>query len=321
MMLVTLDEIYAARERLRPVITRTRLFPAGTDGASVNVYVKPESFQPIGSFKLRGAYNKVAALVEQGRPAGIVAHSSGNHAQGVAYAARALGLPSVIVMPNNAPPIKVDATRALDAEIVFYDVATQTREQVTEQIIAERGWALVHPFADPLIIAGQGTIGLEIFEDFPDVEQVIVPIGGGGLISGVAAAIKHLNPAVKVIGVEPELAADARDSFVQGRVVAWAAADTNRTIADGTRTLSVGAINLEHMQAHVDAVLTVSEDDIRAAVRRLALNVKLVTEPSGALPFAAWIGQREKLPVQRNTVMVLSGGNIDPALLAEIVGR
>ncbi len=314
MSLVTLEQIYQARERLRGVTVHTRLFPC--DGA----YLKPESFQPIGSFKLRGAYNKTAALVEHERPTGIVAHSSGNHAQGVAYAAQKLGLPAAIVMPNNAPQIKVEATRSYGAEIIFYDVATERREIVTQRIMEDRaGWMLVHPFNDPLIIAGQGTIGLEIFEDFPDVEQVIVPIGGGGLISGVATAIKSLKPNVKVIGVEPELAADAQQSLREGQVVEWTAADTNRTIADGVRTVSVGQLNYEHIRAYVDTIITVSEAEIRAAVRRLALTAKLVIEPSGAIPFAVWMAHRAQLPVQQNTALVLSGGNIDPKLLAEIV--
>ncbi len=314
MTLVTLEQIYEARERLRGITTHTRVFPV--DGA----FVKPESFQPIGSFKLRGAYNKIASLVEAERPAGIITHSSGNHAQGVAYSAKQLGLPAVIIMPNNAPPIKVEATRSYGAEIVFLDPATERREIVTQRIMDQRpGWVLVHPFNDPQIIAGQGTIGLEIFEDFPDVEQVIVPIGGGGIISGVATAIKSLKPTVKVIGVEPELAADAQQSVREGHVIEWAATDTNRTIADGVRTVSIGPLNYEHISAYVDKIVTVSEAEIRAAVRRLALQGKLVIEPSGAIPFAVWQAHRDELPVQQNTVLVLSGGNIDPKLLAEIV--
>lgn len=312
MTLITLDHIYQARERIRGVALHTPLLPF--DGAAL----KPESFQPIRSFKLRGAFNKMTALLETERPPGIIAQSSGNHAQGVAFSAQKLGLPAVIVMPNNTPPVKLDATRSYGAEIIFYDVATEKRDDVVRRIMEERaGWKLVHPFNDALVIAGQGTIGLEIFEDFPEVEQVIAPIGGGGLISGVATAIKSLNPAVKVIGVEPELAADAYESFRAGRVIEWTAADTNRTIADGTRTLSIGALNYEHIRAYVDDVVTVSEAEIRAAVRRLALDAKLVIEPSGALPFAAWL--RGDLPVKRHTALVLSGGNIDPKLLAEIV--
>jgi threonine dehydratase len=312
MTLITLDQIYQARERLRGVTLHTPLLPF--DGTAL----KPESFQPIRSFKLRGAFNKSAALVEQQRPPGIVAHSSGNHAQGVAFSAQKLGLPAVIVMPNNTPPIKLEATRAYGAEIIFYDVATERRDIVTRRIMEERpGWMLVHPFNDEQVIAGQGTIGLEIFEDFPEVEQVIVPIGGGGLLSGVATALKSLKPSVKVIGVEPELAADAQQSLREGRVVEWAAADTNRTIADGVRTIGVGALTFEHICAYVDEIVTVSEAEIRAAVRRLALDAKLVIEPAGALPLAAWL--RGGLPVSRHTTLVLSGGNIDPKLLAEIV--
>ena len=314
MTLVNLEQIYQARERLRGVILHTPLLPHH------GVFLKPESFQPIGSFKIRGAFNKTAALAEQ-NPAGIIAHSSGNHAQGVAFAAQKLGLPAVIVMPTNAPAVKVEATRSYGAEIIFYDVATEKRDVVSKRVEDERpGWALVHPFNDEYVIAGQGTIGLEIFEDFPDVEQVIVPIGGGGLASGVATALKCLKPSVKVIGVEPELAADARESLAQGRVVEWAATDTNRTIADGVRTVSIGALTFAHLQAYIDEIITVSEAEIREAVRRLALDAKLVIEPAGAIPYAVWFSQRDQLPVKRNTVLVLSGGNIDPKLLASIVG-
>lgn len=309
--MITLDDLYQARIRLQGVAFHTPLLPL----TNTSAFLKAESFQPIGSFKIRGAYNRIAALMEQ-NPSGVIAYSSGNHAQGVAYSAQKLGLPATIVMPNNAPKIKIDATRAYGAEVVLYDPATEKREEVTERLMQGQSWILVPPFDDPYVIAGQGTIGLEIFEDFPEVEQVIVPIGGGGLISGVATALKSLKPTVKVIGVEPELAADAQQSLQTGQIVEWTSEQTARTIADGVRTLHVSDLTFAHIQQYVDQIVTVSEAEIRDAVRRLALDAKLIIEPSGALSYAAWL----KSAQQSNTVLVLSGGNIDPALLTQILG-
>jgi threonine dehydratase len=312
--LITLDDLYAARQRLRGVALHTPILPHPTEG----VYLKPESLQPIGSFKIRGAYNRIAALVEaQHQPSGIIAYSSGNHAQGVAYAAQKLGLPATIVMPENAPAVKIAATRGYGATVVLYDPATEKREEVAARLIQGESWVLVPPFDDPYVIAGQGTIGLEIFEDFPQVEQVITPIGGGGLISGVATALKSLKPGVRVIGAEPELAADVQQSFQQGKITPWTAAQTGRTIADGVRTLSPSPLTFAHIQQSVDQIVTVSEAAIRAAVRSLALDAKLVIEPSGALGLAAWQSDTvDRLP---NTVLVLSGGSIDPATLAALI--
>jgi threo-3-hydroxy-L-aspartate ammonia-lyase len=312
--MITLQDIYAARERLRGVALHTPLIPLYDD----NCYFKPESFQPIGSFKIRGAYNRIAALMKQ-KPSGVIAYSSGNHAQGVAYSAQKLGLPATIVMPQNAPAVKIEATRAYGAKVVLYDPAVEKREEIAEKLMRGQDWVLVPPFDDPFVIAGQGTIGLEIFEDFPDVEQVIVPIGGGGLISGVATALKSLKPDVKIIGVEPEFAADAQESFRTGQVVAWTASQVARTLADGVRTLFISELTFAHIKKYVDDVITVSEGAIREAVRRLTLEHRLVIEPSGALPYAAWLDNRSTLPVNQNTVFVLSGGSVDPETLSEII--
>lgn len=310
--MITLDDLYAARGRLQGVSRHTPLLPF--DGA----YLKPESLQPIGSFKVRGAYNRIAAaMTADPTLTGVIAYSSGNHAQGVAYAAQRLGLSATIVMPNNAPEVKIHATRAYGGQVVFYDPLSEQRESVTERLREGQPWVLVPPFDDPEVIAGQGTIGLEIFEDFPNVRQVIVPIGGGGLISGVATALKSLNPAITVIGVEPELAADAAESLQMGMIQAWTAAQTGRTIADGVRTLQLSHLTFEHVQQYVDRIVTVSENAIRAATRRLALEAKLVVEPSGALALAAWhSGAIEQHP---ESILILSGGNIDPRLLIEIL--
>lgn len=267
---------------------------------------------------MRGAYNKIASLSDEERARGVIAYSSGNHAQGVAYAARALRTKAVIVMPGNAPAIKLEATAGLGAEIVKVGSGSVERQQKAEELAAQRGYAIVPPYNDEKIIAGQGTIGLEILEEVPDVETVLVPVGGGGMISGVAAAIKLSKPSVKVIGVEPALAADAQASFRAGKVVNLPAEDVTRTIADGLRTQSIGAINFEHIRKFVDDIVTVSEDEIREAMKRLAQNPKTVAEPSGAVAVAGFLFRGKELPRATVHVAVISGGNIEPRMLAEI---
>jgi threonine dehydratase len=236
----------------------------------------------------------------------------------VAYAARALSVKAVIVMPGNAPAIKREATAGLGAELVLVGPGSMERMQKAEQLAAEHGYVIVPPYNDEYIIAGQGTIGLEILEDLPKVEMVLVPVGGGGLISGVAAAIKLSRPEVRVIGVEPEVAADARASFKLGKLVELAADEVSRTLADGLRTQSIGPINFEHIQKYVDDIITVSEEEIYAAARRLAANPQTVAEPSGAVAVAGFLFRASELPKTTNNVAVISGGNIEPALLAEL---
>ena len=282
------------------------------------LYLKPENLQPIGAFKLRGAYNKVASLSEEERARGVITYSSGNHAQGVAYAARALGVKAVIVMPNNAPPIKREATAALGAEIVFVGPGSLERQLKAEELAAEHGYAIVPPYDDEKIIAGQGTMGLEILEDLPGVETVIVPVGGGGMISGIATAIKLSKPSINVIGAEPELAADAQASLKAGKIVQLEADQVTRTMADGLRTQSIGKANFEHMRRYVDDIVTVSEEEIRETVRRLASDPRTRAEPSGAVALAAFLFHPEELPKTVVNVVVISGGNIEPQLLAEL---
>jgi len=248
----------------------------------------------------------------------VIAYSSGNHAQGVAYAARALGVKAVIVMPRNAPAIKLDATSALGADLVLVGPGSEERRIKAEELAAEKGYAVVPPYNDERIIAGQGTIGLEILEDLPEVEMVLAPVGGGGMISGVATAIKLSKPSVKVIGAEPALAADAQASLRAGKIVEASAEEVTRTLADGLRTQSIGAINFEHIRKYVDDIVTVSEDEIREAMRLLARNPKTVAEPSGAVSVAAYLFHREELPKTKINVAVISGGNIEPEMLAEI---
>ena len=292
-------------------------YPQPLDGRTL--YLKPESFQPIGAFKIRGAYNKIAGLTMEQRSHGVITYSSGNHAQGVAYAARELGAKAVIVMPNNAPKIKVEATRALGAEIVFVGPGSHERKAKAEELAAQHHYQVIPPYNDEKIIAGQGTIALEILEDLPDVETVLCPCGGGGLMSGVSAGLKLSNPKINVVGVEPELANDAQQSLRAGHIVELPAEQVSRTVADGLRTQSIGEINFQHISQYVDNIVTVTEDEIRAAVRRLALEAKLIVEPSGAVTFAAFLFHADQLRATKNNAIVISGGNISPELLAEIV--
>jgi len=285
---------------------------------SRKLYLKCENLQPIGAFKLRGAYNKIASFSEEERRRGIITYSSGNHAQGVAYAARAMGAKAVITMPVNAPAIKREATAALGAEIILAGLTGVDRQIKAEELAARYGYVIVPPFNDEKIIAGQGTVGLEIVEDLPEVETVLVPIGGGGLISGVAAAVKLSKPQVKVIGVEPALGADAQASLRAGKIVEFPAEQVTQTIADGLRSQFVGEINFEHIRAYVDDIIAVSEDEIREATRRLAENPKTTAEPSGAVAVAAFLFHGDELPQTKINVAVISGGNIDPQMLAEI---
>jgi threonine dehydratase len=250
----------------------------------------------------------------------VIAYSSGNHAQGVAYAARALGVKAVIVMPERAPAIKREATAALGAELVLVGPSSEERRIKAEELAAAKGYVVVPPYNDEKIIAGQGTIGLEVLEDLPDVETVIVPVGGGGIISGVSTAIKLSRPQVKVIGAEPALAADAQASLRAGKIVEITAEETTRTMADGLRTQSIGPINFEHIRKYVDDIVTVSEEEISQAMRRLAGNPKTVAEPSGAVSVAAFLFHRQELPRTLVNVAIISGGNIEPQMLKAIMG-
>ena len=311
--LVGLDAIRAAADRLVGVTLRTPLVAFGPPER--RTFLKAESLQPIGAFKLRGAYATVAGLSPEQLARGVITYSSGNHAQGVARAARLVGAPAVVVMPSDAPAIKRDRVAADGAEIVVVGTASDERQQVAESIAADRGLAIVPPYDDDRIIAGQGTVGLEIVTDLPDVAAVLVPIGGGGLASGVAAAVKALRPATRVIGVEPELAADARESLERDEIVRWPAERVSRTVADGTRTQSIGQRPFEHLRVLLDSIVAVSEAEIAAGVRLAAERSRLVVEPSGALGIAAlaFHAREARLdPREGPIVAVVSGGNVDP---------
>jgi threonine dehydratase len=312
-VLVTLEEIRAAAEILRGIAVRTPLVPFGRPER--RHWLKAESLQPIGAFKLRGAYVAAALLTPEERRRGLITYSSGNHAQGVARAARLFGVPAVIVMPSDAPAVKRARVEADGAQVVIVGTASEERRRVAEEFAAARGLAIIPPYDDRRIVAGQGTTGLEIAEDMPEVAAVLVPIGGGGLAAGVAAAITALVPDARLIGVEPELAADARDSLAQDRIVAWPPELVSRTIADGTRTQSIGRLNFAHLREQLDAVITVSEAEIAAAVRLGAEEARLVVEPSGALPIAAMrfhAAEAGLAGLDGPIVGVISGGNVDP---------
>jgi threonine dehydratase len=301
--MISLDDIRSAATVIAPHVVRTPLLPFGSG------WLKPESLQPIGAFKLRGALNALARL--ENRSNGVVAYSSGNHAQAVAFAARLHGVPAAIVMPSNTPVVKIEATKALGAEVFI--VGITERVERAEALVAERGAALIPPFDHPDVIAGQGTIGLEILEDLPSLDAVVVPMSGGGLISGVATAVKALKPEVRVIGAEPALAADIAASLKAGRLIRWDPVERAQTVADALRD-EPSELTWEHISKLVDDVITVSEDEILAAVADLARRARLIAEPSGAVAVAA----QAKLG---GGVAVVSGGNIDPALLAQLSAR
>ena len=305
---------------LEGVAHRTPLVRFGS--ADSRQWLKAESLQPIGAFKIRGAYVAIASLSEQERARGIITYSSGNHAQGVARAARLLGAPAVVVMPTDAPRIKADRVQADGAEIVWVGPSSEERQRVAEELAARRGLSIIPPFDDDRIIAGQGTVGLEIVEDLQYVGAVLVPIGGGGLGSGVAAAVRALVPTARIIGVEPELAADARESLAVGSIVTWPAEQVSKTIADGTRTTHIGQRTFAHLSAFLDAIVTVSEGEIAAAVRLIAEECRLVAEPSGALAAAAMRYRATEAglgEVDGAIVGVISGGNVDPEMYRELL--
>jgi threonine dehydratase len=311
---VSLADVEDAARRLEGVAVRTPLLRLPLDA---EVWLKPESLQRTGSFKLRGAYNALASTPRPRIARGVVADSSGNHAQGVAAAASLLGVPATIVMPENAAPVKVERTAAWGAEIVRCASSSDERRRIAAELRDERGLEYIPPFDDARIIAGQGTVGLEIAQALPRVRTVVVCIGGGGLMAGVATAVRALCPEARIVGVEPELAADAQQSLREGRIVSWAAEDVSRTICDGVRTQALGRLTFAAISALVDEIVTVSDDAVVGAMRRLALDAKLLVEPTGALTLAAL--ESGAVAAEGPTVLVVSGGNVDPAAAAAVL--
>jgi threonine dehydratase len=313
MKLVTLDDIRSAATRIRPHVVRTPLLPARWGDSERPLWIKPENLQAIGAFKVRGAFNAIGAVKDTASD--VVAYSSGNHAQAVAYAAAEFGLLAHIVMPEETPDVKVQATRDLGARVVLS--AAGQREAVAEQLRDETGGVMIPPFDHPDVIAGQGTIGLEIAEDLPTVRNVLIPVSGGGLASGIGTAIRALCPDAKIYGVEPELAADTAHSLREGRRVDWSIEDRNRTIADGLRS-QPSELTFAHLRHVLDGMITVSEAEIRSAVRELAFRARLVSEPSGAVTLAAY---RRGATPPGATVLILSGGNVEPQLFQQILAE
>jgi len=335
--LITLADILAARDRIASVAVRTPLVPLSRERLRAagfaeltehgpEIYLKDESTQPIKSFKLRGAFNKIAQLSPEELSRGVITYSSGNHAQGVAYSARALGGKAVIVMPSNSPQIKIDATRALGAEIVTVGPASTDRKLKAEELAAKHGYTIIPPYDDPAIIAGQATCGLEILEQLPDVDLVLSPVSGGGLLSGTATAVKLISADQNrttplVFGCEPELAGDSKVSFDTRTLVEWPAEKTTRTLCDGLRTQSLGQRNFEHILQFVDGIVTVSEDEIRTALKIMLAASDITPEPSGAVTLAAALFHAREFPGISHTskiAAIVSGGNLDPALRSQL---
>jgi threonine dehydratase len=317
-MLVTLADVQTAADHIAGVAVRTPLIASPS---WPGFWLKPENLQPVGAFKVRGAVHAVACLPDGARANGVITHSSGNHGQALAYAARRAGMPCVVVMPDVSPTVKVEAVRRMGAEVELVPFAQRWAR--TDAIATSRGMTIIPPFDHADVIAGQGTVGLEIMADAPDVAAILVPVGGGGLASGVATVAKALSPRTRVIGVEPELAADAVDSLAAGRVVVWPLDQTVRTVADGLRT-NLSELTLAHLTAHLDGIVTVTEAEILSTVGSLARTARLVAEPSGAVAPAAWLHHadqvRERFGLKDGPVVaVVSGGNLDPAVLAAAI--
>jgi threo-3-hydroxy-L-aspartate ammonia-lyase len=309
------EQVREARHRIEKYVRRT---PCLTTDLDADLRLKPECFQVTGSFKPRGAFNAVLSqMAREPRPAGVIAVSSGNHAQAVALAARTVGVPALILIPEDANPAKVAATRALGAEVIQEGITFANREERLQQVMAERGYSLVHPFDDWDVIHGQGTAAMELLEDAPDLEVIATPVGGGGLLSGTAIVAKAHNPGMKVVGIEPANADDAYQSWKAGSIRSLAGAPS--TLADGVRTTAIGRRNFEVMFANelVDEIVTVTEDEIASGVRIAWTRLRIALEPTGALPLAAYLAG--KLPRGR-AGMILSGGNANLGTVAKLLG-
>ena len=315
---ISLADVRQAADRLRGIANHTPVVTSRTVDALVGaqVFFKCENLQRGGAFKFRGAYNRLAALTAEQRARGVVAFSSGNHAQGVALAARELGVPATVVMPTDAPALKLAATRGYGAEVVNYDRLTEDREDIARRLAQERGLTLVPPYDHPLIMAGQGTAALELVEEVGSLDWLLAPVGGGGLLSGSVIAATGLLPAINVVGVETETSNDWVLSLAAGEPVRIAPPET---IADGMRTQQPGALTFPIVQKLAHQVTTVTDDEVKQAMRFLLLRMKLLVEPTGAVPFALLLSGRLDVRGQRVGV-ILSGGNADPALVAEVLG-
>ncbi len=312
--MINIDDIKQAQNRIEGFIYKTPLIKLPLEE---EVFAKAENMQKTNSFKIRGAFNFLASLSADERAKGVTAPSSGNHAQALACAANYFGVAAAIAIPHNAPPIKVEATKAWGAEVKRCGGSTLERRAAAQYFVDTRGYHYVPPFDHELTIAGQATIGLEILEDMPDVKNILVPTGGGGLLAGIALAVKSLNKDIKVYGVEPELAADVTESYQKGRRILWPAEKTTSTIADGVRTQQVGELNFEIIKKHVDGFFTASEDEIVEAARFYLHKAKIMLEPTGALTLAAYLANKSQ--IKAKTVLLVSGGNFSPEFLKQLI--
>lgn len=312
-----LQDFTTAREHLQKVLLPTHLIysPIFSEESQNQIYIKPENLQKTGAFKIRGAYNKINKLTEEEKKCGVIASSAGNHAQGVAYAARELGIKAVIVMPKTTPLIKVQSTKKYGAEVVLYGDVYDDAYQKAKELEAQEGYVFVHPFDDIDVLEGQGTIALEILEEMPDAEVIVVPIGGGGLISGIAAAAKMIKPDIKIIGVEPSGAASATEALKKNKVVTLPEANT---IADGTAVKRIGDLTFNCIKQYVDEVVTVDDYELTEAFLLLAEKHKIIAENSGILPLAALKKLSER---GKKVVPVVSGGNIDVLMISSMIGK
>lgn len=312
-----LQDFTTAREHLQKVLLPTHLIysPIFSEESGNQIYIKPENLQKTGAFKIRGAYNKINKLTEEEKKRGVIASSAGNHAQGVAYAARELGIKAVIVMPKTTPLIKVQSTKKYGAEVVLYGDVYDDAYQKAKELEAQEGYVFVHPFDDIDVLEGQGTIALEILEEMPDAEVIVVPIGGGGLISGIAAAAKMIKPDIKIIGVEPSGAASATEALIKNKVVTLPEANT---IADGTAVKRIGDFTFNCIKQYVDEVVTVDDYELTEAFLLLAEKHKIIAENSGILPLAALKKLTER---GKKVVPVVSGGNIDVLMISSMIGK
>nr|WP_314245271.1 threonine ammonia-lyase [Capnocytophaga leadbetteri] len=312
-----LQDFTTAREHLQKVLLPTHLIysPIFSEESGNQIYIKPENLQKTGAFKIRGAYNKINKLTEEEKKRGVIASSAGNHAQGVAYAARELGIKAVIVMPKTTPLIKVQSTKKYGAEVVLYGDVYDDAYQKAKELEAQEGYVFVHPFDDIDVLEGQGTIALEILEEMPDAEVIVVPIGGGGLISGIAAAAKMIKPDIKIIGVEPSGAASATEALKKNKVVTLPEANT---IADGTAVKRIGDLTFDCIKQYVDEVVTVDDYELTEAFLLLAEKHKIIAENSGILPLAALKKLSER---GKKVVPVVSGGNIDVLMISSMIGK
>jgi threonine dehydratase len=316
---ISLEDVRAAAEKLRGVANRTPVVTSRTVDALVGarVFFKCENLQRGGAFKFRGAYNRLSALTAEEKQRGVVAFSSGNHAQGVALAARELGIRATVVMPDDAPALKLAATRAYGAEVVTYDRLNEDREAIAARLAGERGLTLVPPYDHPMIMAGQGTAALELLEEVHQLDWLLMPVGGGGLLSGCTIAATGLQAHIKVVGVETETSDDWVQSLAAGRPIRIPPPET---IADGIRTQQPGSLTFPIVQALGLGVMTVSDEQVKDAMRFLLLRLKVLVEPTGAVPVALLLSKTLDLKEQRVGV-ILSGGNADPALIAEVLSR